>query len=190
MHVLCCAWSASVIGIWHDTTWALNDGFGEMKPSLLRAFVWRFTCLLALWWIWLGHEPASWKVGVPAICVATVASLRLAPAMPFAFSILGALRVLPRLVIKAVAGGWDVACRVMGKRVRVEPSWVSFTCELRGSFPKWCSVHCVSLLPGTLSVSLAGAEALVHVLGDAEEACEGLVSLEEDLAKVFPASIG
>ncbi len=152
----------------------------------LGALCWRFTLLSALWWAWLGHDCASWIVGAPAIAVSTAVSLSLLPPLSIRISPVELVSVAPKMVWRALIGGIDVARRVLSPSISIEPSMLRYPLlSLPGNTARWCFLHCVSLLPGTLSVSLEGDEAIVHVLANQDRAHRELAKLESDIASIF-----
>ena len=160
-----------------------------MAPNFLfiRTLVFRATAFTVLWWALLGHQTESWIVGLPTIMAATLTSLALARSGHLTFSLAGALLVTPKLVYRALAGGVDVAKRVLTPSLPISPSLVRLEMTLESSFGRWCYAHCVSLLPGTLAVDIDGREVIVHILADETQAMADLAQLHRDLTRVFPS---
>ena len=116
----------------------------------------------ALWLTLAGPtDPASWIIGVPAVVAAVWARHRLAPAPGRGLSLLGVLRFLPVFFIESFKGGLDVARRVLGPRLRVEPGLLTYRLSLGSCAARVLFVDLVSLLPGTLSADLEGDTLLV-----------------------------
>ena len=159
-----------------------------MVPNqrLARALTFRVAVLTLLWWALLGHEVDSWSVGVPTIIAAALTSLVLAPSARVPFSLVAAVIVAPKLVYRALAGGLDVAKRVLAPSLPISPSLVRLEMTLGSPFGQWCYAHCVSLLPGTLAVDIDGQEVIVHILADEPQALNELAALHRDLTRVFP----
>jgi len=138
----------------------------------------------ALWWVLTGADAASWLVGAPAVVAATWASLALA-APRRALSLRGVLRFLPYFLWASLAGGIDVARRVLRPRMPIEPGLCSYRMRLRDPLARVVFVDTISLLPGTLSADLCGDQVRVHAL-DARAAVDPeLERLERRVAALF-----
>lgn len=140
----------------------------------------------ALWLTLAGPtDPASWIIGVPAVVAAVWARHRLAPAPGRGLSLLGVLRFLPVFFIESFKGGLDVARRVLGPRLRVEPGLLTYRLSLGSRAARVFFIDLVSLLPGTLSADLEGDTLVVHALDCRVDVAPELARLERHVARVF-----
>ncbi len=156
-----------------------------MNVAKLAAFITRAAVLAALWWAWLGGEHLSWILGGPAVFVGAFVSLEQLPPLRERLSMIHLIILFPKLALRALLGGSDVASRVLSPHLNVSPTLMIYPITLERSVARWFFLHCVSLLPGTLSASVEGDEAVIHVLADEERAIRELHSLETDIARVL-----
>ena len=160
-----------------------------MKFYWVRAFLFRAGLLAATWWILLGHEPTAWLVGGPTVGLAALVSVWLLPPLTLKLSLVNLGLVLPKMLWRALAGGTDVAWRILMPSMRIAPTMLPYSLRsLQGDTARWCFLHSVSLLPGTLSTSLDGDDALIHVLANEDLALRELAKLEADISRVFPSN--
>ena len=137
-------------------------------PSKHQSFGWRASGFTLAWLVVAGPAPASWLVGLPTVAVATWASLRLAPPIPYRVSFRGLLGFLGYFVRESLRGGWDVAMRTLSRRMRIQPGQECYTCSLPKGLPIVLFAGCVSLLPGTLNQRFDDRKLSLHLL-DARE---------------------
>lgn len=165
------------------------DRDGRQGRSAFRAAlsVSVLVVLFAGLWLTLAgpDDPASWVIGAPAVIAAVWARQRLASAPGRGLSLLGALRFLPVFLIESFKGGLDVARRVLGTRLRVEPGLLTYRLSLDSRAARVFFVDLVSLLPGTLSADLQGDTLVVHALDCRVDAAPELLRLERHVARVF-----
>jgi multicomponent Na+:H+ antiporter subunit E len=143
---------------------------------------WRATGITLAWLVVAGPAPASWLIGLPTVALATWASLRLAPPLPYRISFWGLLSFLGYFVRESLRGGWDVAMRTLSPRMRIHPGQAMYTCSLPEGVPIVLFAGCVSLLPGTLSRRFDGRRLSLHVLDGREAQDAQLRELERRIA--------
>lgn len=61
------------------------------EPAIRTSIAWRTIVFAIAWLIVAGPVPAGWLIGLPTVALATWASLRLAPPIPYQVSIPGLL---------------------------------------------------------------------------------------------------
>ena len=139
----------------------------------------------ALWWIISLGEPSSLIFGVPAIAVASYAwvdgagmKLRRIRAWPL-------IRLSFWFLIQSIQGGVDVACRVMGRRIRVSPAVVVHEWRLPHGGLRTLVLVMVNLQPGTLGTYTDAERLYVHVLDDAVALESVLTRLEMQAAALL-----
>ena len=142
-----------------------------------------------LWVVLSGFEnPSSWIIGVPAVMAANWAHSRLSPSRK-ALSVRGILRLLPFFIRESFRGGIDVARRVIGRTLNVEPGVFDYQLRLTAPFERVFFVALVSLLPGTLSADMQGNEMRIHTLDLRVDVTSELDRLERLVAACFGESL-
>jgi multicomponent Na+:H+ antiporter subunit E len=142
----------------------------------------RALVLAVLWWAIAG-EPA-WTFGVPAVALAAGASLWLVPQRT-PFRVLPALRFVAFFLWHSLRAGFDVARRALTPSLPLAPGIVEHRMRLPAGLARVIFVNTVSLLPGTLSVEVAGERLRVHAL-DARLPVEAqLRNVEARIAAIF-----
>lgn len=122
----------------------------------------RRSALLSVAWIILGRTgPVDLVVGIiVAVLVASV-SLTLIPSAYRAVSIKGIVRFALRFVARSLMAGVDVASRVLGTRVRVQPGILSMSCAVPIGVMRQFFSSLSSLQPGILP--LGGSESAIRI---------------------------
>jgi len=155
------------------------------RLAMALSVVWRALLFTGAWVVLAGTEAGSAIIGIPAVVVATWASWRLAQHSGPRMSPWGVLRFLPFFAVESVRGGLDVASRVLGPRVRVEPGYHDYCLSLRTPAARVLFVDLVSLLPGTLSADLRGRTVTIHALDRGADIDGELARLERRVAALF-----
>jgi multicomponent Na+:H+ antiporter subunit E len=154
---------------------------GDWLRSLKTALVFS-----ALWVVLSGYEdPSSWIIGLPAVLAATWSRGRLPIGHRRRLSATGILRLLPVFLWESFKGGFDVARRVVGRRLSVEPGLFDYPLRLTAPSGRVFFVGLVSLLPGTLSADVQGDMLRVHALDLRVNAAGELDRLERLVASCF-----
>lgn len=162
-----------------------------ISKALRRAVAFSiWTAVLAsLWVILAGADPASWVIGIPAVATALWAKSRLSDARVQGLSALGVIRFVPYFLRESVKGGVDVALRVLGPQVRVNPGYLDYPLRLRRPSARVLFLDVVNLLPGTLSADVQGDRAKIHTLDLGGDPTRPLMELEERVAALFGESL-
>jgi multisubunit Na+/H+ antiporter MnhE subunit len=142
------------------------------------------------WYILLGQDPASWIIGVPCVALCAWLSRSVLPARRMRLSIVGALQLLQYFLRCSLVGGWDVASRVLGSRVRINPGYVDFRLSIPPGPGRTFFVQFIGLLPGTLGAWQAGDTLKVHVLEIDMDHQQGLRTAEQRVAALFAEDVG
>lgn len=153
--------------------------------SRLPAPVARALLFAGLWVVVAGIDPGSWLVGAPAVAAATWASLRLEPHPGYRFSPAGAFRFGRVFLKESLRGGFDVARRTLGRRLDIQPGFVTYHNRLPPGRPRLLFVTCVSLLPGTLAADLRDDALVIHLLDSRVDTADELAQLETAVAGLF-----
>ena len=148
-----------------------------------RHLVSRSALFLFVWWVLTDGSVSSWQIGVPAVLLATIASLALTP--PSSLVWIEFLRFVPFFLSRSLLGGLDVAWRALHPRIPIAPDLV--VCELRlpPGLARVFMANTVTLMPGTLSASIERNILTVHVLNRRSGLREELRAVEERVARVF-----
>ena len=133
-----------------------------MAGGLGPAPIARRAALLFVAWIVLGRTgPVDLAVGLGVAVMVAWASLALIPSAHRAVSALGIIRFALRFVARSLIAGVDVAGRVLGPRVRVQPGISSVACAVPPGVMRQVFSAVSSLQPGILP--LQGDEASIGV---------------------------
>jgi len=152
---------------------------------MLPRLVTRLALFALLWLVLAGIDPLSWIIGVPAVLLATYAAARLSTLVGADPRPLRLLAFAPFFVWESILGGVDVARRVLGPRLHIDPALVSYRPRLRDPAATVVFLDTVSLLPGTLSADFRDGVAEVHALDGEAAVVAGLKRLERQVARLF-----
>lgn len=148
----------------------------------------RIVLLLLVWWALTEGDSSGIGFGLVVTALATVISLRLFPPAkarirPFPF-----LLFMLFFIARSVVAGIDVSRRLLSPSLPVSPGYLTFHIRLPEGGPRWLLANTLSLMPGTLSVSLDGERLDLHCL-DTRDPVEADVRLvEQKVARVFGLS--
>lgn len=158
-------------------------GLGSLWPAAIMRFV-----LFGLIWAALTDGSASsWAIGLPVVALATLASVRMLPAIPWSWR--GVPGFLTFFIWQSLRGGIDVARRALHPRLPITPGTVEYRLRLPPGPSRVFMVNVASLLPGTLSAELDAQRLLVHALDETLPVCEELQALEERVAAVLKCEL-
>ncbi|KPQ03203.1 Na+/H+ antiporter subunit E [Marinobacter sp. HL-58] len=152
----------------------------------------RVLLLLLVWWALTEGDPSGTITGLVVVALATVISLRLFPPgvtrihpVPFLFFVM-------YFLLRSVTAGIDVARRLLSPALPVAPGYLAFHVNLPSGGPRWLLANTLSLMPGTLSVSLDGEHLLLHCLDTREPVEADVRAVEQRVARIFglPLSAG
>lgn len=145
-----------------------------------------WTALFALGWLLLaGPDPASWIIGAPTVAGAVWAKARLSDRRVGGLSPLGAVRFVPYFLWESLKGGIDVALRVVGPRVRVDPGYLEYRMLLQRPSARVAFMDAVNLLPGTLTADVTGDRLRIHTLDRGAAPMQSLNALEKRVGDLF-----
>jgi len=156
-----------------------------MVPGILA----RTAILASLWWIIAQGQVGAWLIGLPAVALATVASVYLGRASSPGISLTGLTGFVAVFLHESVRGGFDVARRTLAPRLRIQPGFKDYRLQLKDPLARVLLINCTSLLPGTLAARLEGDRVELHLLDAGEDAEPGLHRLEQAIARLFGLSL-
>lgn len=128
--------------------------------SILR----RTLLFAALWWVVAEGRADSWQVGWPAVVLALIASLALSRPAPLRLSPAGLAAFVAFFLVQSVLAGIQVARIAVRARLDLRPAILEIPTGLPDPRARVLLAATLSLLPGTLSVALAGDSLRLHVL--------------------------
>jgi multicomponent Na+:H+ antiporter subunit E len=153
----------------------------------LRALPLRFLVFSVLLWIVTEGHPGALPLAAGVVLAAAMTSLALLPPDVLRFRLVGLLGFAPWFIGEAVRGGLDVASRAFHPDLPLEPGFLEHRIELPSGPAPVFLANTISLLPGTLSVSLSGRLLRIHALDVGQPLQARLERLEKRVAGLFPA---
>jgi multicomponent Na+:H+ antiporter subunit E len=141
--------------------------------------------LAGLWWIIVQGRADAWLVGLPAVALATLASIRLGSHSLPRLSPAGLLAFLLLFLRESVRGGIDVARRTLGPGLRIVPGFHRYRLHIRHPAARVLLINCIGLLPGTLAADLDSDHAELHLLDTSANPDSQLLQLEQAVARLF-----
>lgn len=156
-----------------------------MTLTYMRRLLVRWAVIGAIWWIISEGDGSSLWLGALVALAGAALSLSLRPDGVPGLSPLGALRFAGYFVVNSVLGGVDVAMRALKPSMPIDPRFVSYPLRLTNVSARVLFANTLSLLPGTLSVQLAGDTLVVHGLDCSGDVIGGIAEVEERVAGVF-----
>jgi multicomponent Na+:H+ antiporter subunit E len=157
----------------------------SLTTARMSVFVWRTLLLAVLWWLITQGRMDAWLVGLPAVVLATLASVALDNEQRSGFSLAALPAFLILFLRDSVRGGLDVAWRTLGPKVRVAPGFLRYRLRVDHPAARVLLINCVSLLPGTLVADLDGDDAELHLLDIAVDPTPQLMQLEQAVGRLF-----
>lgn len=169
--------------------------FSDMEPQTdpnrtrARRFLVAFALIAVLWWALSDGDATSWKLGVPAALAAAL-MITLQPGLSgWRISPLGGLRFAGFYLLQSLRGGVDVALRALKPSLPLAPGFVEYRTRLPRGPARTFFVAVIGLLPGTLTVRIAGRDLTVHVLDCGMPIGESLAQLEVRIAGLFALAL-
>jgi multicomponent Na+:H+ antiporter subunit E len=134
--------------------------------------------------LWYGlSDNAGWLFALPAIAVTLFLTSRLLTPSRYCLSFYGLLQFLFFFLHKSIAGGLDVAWRALSPGMPLDIHEFEHRFQVSNPSARTVFIGTLSLMPGTLSVTLAGDVLTVHsIAGDTRQA---LSLLEKRSAALF-----
>ncbi|MFF0991025.1 Na+/H+ antiporter subunit E [Kocuria nitroreducens] len=157
------------------------------------AVVVRGALLGLLWWVLTEGDSPGWYYGVVSGAAALVLSLRLspptAPGGHYVSRAGNTVRLLLWFLVHSVLGGIDVSRRILARRVDVVPEVQRHPLRLEPGHQRQVALAMVSLMPGTLMVSMEENTALIHVLDSRIRVAENWDALQRRIAAAAGAPL-
>lgn len=145
----------------------------------------RMILLLGVWWTFTEGDLSGTGFGLVIVILVAAVSMRIFPpgsarVHPVSFSLF-VLFFLGRSVV----AGIDVARRLLSPSLPVNPGYFKVHLSLPEGSPRWLLANALSLMPGTLSVSLDGPRLELHCLDVHNSVEEEVRAVEQKVARVF-----
>ena len=141
--------------------------------------------LAGLWWIMVQGRADAWLIGLPAVALASWASIRLGGNQLPGLSPGGMVAFITLFLRESVRGGIDVARRTLGPALRIEPGFHKYSLHISHPAARVLLINCIGLLPGTLAADLDGDHAELHLLDTGVNPDPQLQQLEQAVAQLF-----
>jgi multicomponent Na+:H+ antiporter subunit E len=157
-----------------------------------RAILERGTLLALVWWLVSeGSMIVAWFYAVVVISCATMVSLWLVPPGPMrSRHPVRLARFLGWFLWASLRGGADVATRAMARTPRLDPGLITYPLQMRNAPTAIIALaDIISLLPGTLAVTVFDDRITVHVLDRRSPVLEGIADAERRIAALFDVTL-
>jgi multicomponent Na+:H+ antiporter subunit E len=141
--------------------------------------------LAGLWWLIVQGRADAWLVGLPAVALASWASIHLGSQPLPRLSLTGLVVFAALFLRESVRGGIDVARRTLGPELRIKPSFHSYRLHISHPAARVLLINCIGLLPGTLAAEVDGDRAELHLLDSSDNPDPQLLRLEQAVARLF-----
>lgn len=152
------------------------------QPRLRAAFA-RLPFFAGVWWILALGDASSWRIGLPAVLLATWVSVTLAPLQQV--QLLALPYFLARFLWLSTVGAVDVALKAFAPGQRLAPTVIEYHTQLPAGLPRVFFANAISLTPGTLSADLQEDRIRVHLLDGRGDPRRALTALENAVARVL-----
>jgi multicomponent Na+:H+ antiporter subunit E len=157
----------------------------QAHRTTLMGIVTTTTILAVLWWIIVQGSADAWLIGLPAVALASWASIRLGGNVQPGLSLVGLAAFITLFLRESVHGGIDVARRTLGPGLRIEPGFHRYRLHISHPAARVLLINCIGLLPGTLAADLDGDHAELHLLDTGANPDPQLLQLEQAVARLF-----
>lgn len=138
-----------------------------------------------LWWLLAEGRADGWGVGAVSVTLALAASLYLAPPGSGRLSPAGLPGFAGFFLAQSLKGGLQVASRAFRPAMDLAPALVEVPVTLPEGLARVLLVNTLNLLPGTVSVCLAGDRLRLHVLDARPPIAEEVREIETRIARLL-----
>lgn len=145
--------------------------------------------LTGSWWILAEGDPSSWVIGVPTVALAVWAARQYATedaSPPVRYQALPGFALY--FMMRSLLAGVDVARRTLAPSLPIAPRLQSVHTTLPDGLPRVLLVAVLSLMPGSLGVSLHENEIELHVLDARTDVIADVRRTEARIARLFVAA--
>ena len=145
----------------------------------------RLALFAGLWSIIVQGRWDAWLVGLPAVALAALASVKLSGHRLPRVSLAGLLGFAYLFLRESISGGVDVARRTLRPTLHIRPGFRRYRLHLDDPQARVLLINCISLLPGTLSADFDNDQVELHMLDSREDPEPELLRLERAIARLF-----
>jgi multicomponent Na+:H+ antiporter subunit E len=160
-----------------------KNSFATTTQALLT----RIPLFALLWVVLTGGRAESWLLGLPAVLIAAWVSVKARRFPTLRLSLWGSVRFMGFFLRASLISGLDVVRRAFHPKLRLHPDLIDYRLSLSTEAARIFMADAISLLPGTLSVEMAGVHLTVHVLDRSMPIQAELKALEERVAAMLEA---
>jgi multicomponent Na+:H+ antiporter subunit E len=154
------------------------------KAKLPRLLI-SMAILASLWWLIVQGRADAWLIGLPAVALASWASIRLGGNELPGLSLGGLVTFITLFLRESVRGGIDVARRTLGPGLRIEPGFHRYRLHISHPAARVLLINSIGLLPGTLAADLDSDHAELHLLDASINPDPQLLQIEQAVARLF-----
>lgn len=160
-----------------------------MHPaSTLPAPIVRGSALLGVWWVLTLGDVSGLVSGAIVAGLVAWLSLTLFPVSGYRLRLTGVILFTGYFLSRSVVAGLDVARRLLTPALPVNPGELTLQLHLPEGSPRWLLANTLSLMPGTLSVTLHQDQLTLHCLDTTAPVEQDLRATERRVARVFHQS--
>ena len=161
------------------------------STQYVSSLLWRWLLALLLWWVLAEGALHGLPFAIGFALLAALASLALLPPIPAQWHVIPALlRFIPFFLLQSLLGGIDVARRAFHPQLPLAPRIIDYPLALPAGWPRVIFLNTVSLLPGTLAVTLDGDMVCLHLLDGRGDPLPALRRVEQRVAALFDGESG
>lgn len=153
-----------------------------------QALLLRALGLAVIWGIVAEGRADSWTVGIGAVLMALAASLILLPSPLTRVSLAHLVRFAGFFVVQSLIGAVQVA-RLAFVPSSLRPTFIEFAVRLPAGHGRLLLTAIVTLIPGTVSVTLDAGRLRLHVLDERMPVAAQLRDIEARLANVLRVTL-
>ena len=158
--------------------------------SRLSGILVRVILLAGIWWVIVQGQSDAWLIGLPAVVLATMASVGLSGHGHPRVSLAGLFGFVSLFLRESVSGGIDVARRTLTPKLNIQPGFRRYRVHLNDPLGRVLLINCISLLPGTLAADFDGDHVDLHMLDSRVNPEPELLRLEQAIASLFGSRLG
>jgi multicomponent Na+:H+ antiporter subunit E len=162
----------------------------RLNGAAMRRTLQHTLILTGSWWILTEGDPTSWTIGAPTVALAVWVSHRSAAS---AAAPMLRVRAIPGFALffasRSLLAGLDVARRTVSPKLPIAPRLLAMPTTLPAGLPRVLLVAVLSLMPGSLGVSLEDEQIVLHVLDAREDVMSDVRRTETRIARLFGAEL-
>lgn len=144
---------------------------------------------VVLWAVLTGGAPDSWLIGMPVIVAISAAMARWSPPSAHRVEWTAVPEFLWFFLRRSLVAGLDVARRTLSPVMPLAPALVTYRTQLGAGAPRVLFAGTLSLLPGSLCVSIENDSLQVHVLDAGQDVKADLGDVERRIAAIFQPAL-